>query len=1103
MSDKEHDSGSLEKIINTFRKVHGKKIELEIQRVLKKIDANLFLEALRDAYAGMETKDIPAPKTHFEDFRIIDTLHGGMGQVYISRYDSEHAEQSGKAEFDISTLKDLFGNEPVAVKVMREVKDIMGRTRFEREISASKRLADTDLVANIDQKKAPVRGRVMPILYDAVTIDDRGVEIPYFVMPRLFALPKKRFSYKEAVTLAYNISKIMAEVHEEGMIHRDLKPGNILLIDEEDYEKPVISDFGLVKHVLGGLESRQTASDIIIGTPAYMSPEQASGKIHDLLEDIKKCREEKEGLLVPEEKREKTNRLIDKEKDRNRRKKLRKAYASMLEKIEESQIDSQTEIAGRLKQLNKEIHEKHREACKSDQYSLAAILYEWVTGKHPSYHLPGQTVELEGDEIKVVKDSEEQAMKMLYAVQNPNTQLKFLPNELGIDDNLSAVILKAMEKNPEKRYKTTDDFVREIGLCIEGEKPWVLIENPDYLDERMLRKAGVGYFIEREEYRKGRQRLESLVNESKMSYEACPTEEAGKIADKWVDAFNFYRERLRKKLSETKEYMGSCSAEEFEENVGAFLELVYEAKLVPLEEKFGDEFPSLSDEEGKWKLDEGVANTCGYWVDILRIGELSQSVRRRNEILKEVLKDEESQHRHLSPEAVQKRYFAFRELHGESSDPELQELFLKGLNLLEKQYKKFNEIFIPMWDKEELDSKNRRLGGTALGIESLVMVDALFNANRYVPDNRYAKMALKQVDTVIDNLMREDGSVFRFGIFDENGNLIKNIVCGLKHAAGLAKEGDINYDKFEDGKNTSRYTWADGQAYFIRGLVEAYKHTKNERYIKTAEKAINFFIDSLPDDLISYFAVNDPKGENAIKSSCPTASAAYSLIDYADLTGDKKAKETAVRLLQALVREKMDVSKEYEGLIRGNKDNHNSKDSSYIKPEWAFLNGLSKLEKNVLYEPRVFKSKRTDSKEPDWDKSNYQFGFTGLDNSIAEEQTEVRVMHDDEKIYFRLKSYGDSKDDFFDILLGNKKFKVRLEDGTGACEVPYEILGLDKDQRQLKVNIIRNRIDSSTGFRTSISSWSPNQADLYIGDKKQYIDNEDVLSVGHGLLVLE
>jgi serine/threonine protein kinase/WD40 repeat protein len=88
-------------------------------------------------------------------------------------------------------------------------------------------------------------------------------------------LTAKRLTPREAAELCAKIADAVAHAHAAGIVHRDLKPGNIMLDAEGE---PHVTDFGLAKREVG--EITMTVDGAILGTPAYMSPEQADGHGH-------------------------------------------------------------------------------------------------------------------------------------------------------------------------------------------------------------------------------------------------------------------------------------------------------------------------------------------------------------------------------------------------------------------------------------------------------------------------------------------------------------------------------------------------------------------------------------------------------------------------------------------------------------------------------------------------------------------------------------------------------------------------------------------------------------------------------------------------------
>jgi serine/threonine protein kinase len=169
--------------------------------------------------------------------------HGGMSVVYRAR--------------------DRRLNRPVAIKVLPPelAHDSAIRARFTREAQTSAQLAHAHIVP----------------IYD---VGDRN-EIAYFVMPiitggNLGALLARepRPPFEEARRLLAEVADALAYAHQRGVIHRDIKPDNILL--DGDSGRAMVTDFGIARAVEVG--TRLTVTGIAVGTPTYMSPEQAVGE---------------------------------------------------------------------------------------------------------------------------------------------------------------------------------------------------------------------------------------------------------------------------------------------------------------------------------------------------------------------------------------------------------------------------------------------------------------------------------------------------------------------------------------------------------------------------------------------------------------------------------------------------------------------------------------------------------------------------------------------------------------------------------------------------------------------------------------------------------
>ena len=120
-----------------------------------------------------------------------------------------------------------------------------------------------------------------PHIVPIYSVDERE-GLVYFVMACVDGTTLARREHEEGQLPVEETRRLLREVadalsyaHARGVVHRDIKPDNILL--DHDSGRAMVTDFGIARAVQGGGDSRLTATGVAIGTPAYMSPEQAAG----------------------------------------------------------------------------------------------------------------------------------------------------------------------------------------------------------------------------------------------------------------------------------------------------------------------------------------------------------------------------------------------------------------------------------------------------------------------------------------------------------------------------------------------------------------------------------------------------------------------------------------------------------------------------------------------------------------------------------------------------------------------------------------------------------------------------------------------------------
>ena len=324
---------------------------------------------------------------HIGHYRLIEKVgHGGFGDVW-------KAEQTGAIK------------RPVALKVIKrgmDTDEVIRRFEAERQALA---IMDHPSIATVFDAGTTATGR------------------PFFAMELVDGIPVDAFCRRHELDLTQrlelfrSICGAVQHAHQKGVIHRDIKPSNVLVSGDATAPVAKVIDFGLAKAMHQPLteQTMQTRMDQVLGTPAYMSPEQAAAMGAD--------------------------------------------------------VDTRADI-----------------------YSLGVLLYEMLTGTPP---FDPKALMASGIEemIRTIREVEPPVPSRVVSTLNGKREaLPTMAADGGRDldralrKELDWVVMRAMEKDPDRRYQTVEQFAHDIACYLNGETLSVLAPTPGYRLAKFCRR---------------------------------------------------------------------------------------------------------------------------------------------------------------------------------------------------------------------------------------------------------------------------------------------------------------------------------------------------------------------------------------------------------------------------------------------------------------------------------------------------------------------------------------------------------------------------------------------------------------------------------------
>jgi serine/threonine protein kinase len=899
----------------------------------------------------------------------------------------------------------------VAVKYI-ETRDPEARKRFRNEAKTTYSLRKSNNIVNI---------------YEYVEEDDRA----YYSMEFLpEAMPINNVSERKGLEMILQIAEGLSYAHQFKITHRDLKPENVrirkLIQGEKETSQCVLIDWGIAKDVR---DTDITQEGTVMGTPLYMSPEQARGEEMDAQTDIYALGSIAHRLFTGKF-IEYGIALLSEEEGSFRDQNHVRSYVNTLST---RQLQA-TKFPSEHKDMNKRLEAitlKLTAKDKEERYEECSEVIQDITD-----YIFGNKVEAESYRSKLVRrkwwDKRKKQVVKAGAAAAVVTAL-----------GLGSIFYSNMQGKG-RLNDLNQNFASITQNITEIEKVSELLELEERLGKGLqLTEKALGDY-------KGKSYEDDFSNLKKNILEE-QQELEGIILNSAIEEL-----RLVDATSERAEELFKIANRRLHSHKTTHL-----SRTVPK-----GKIPRSIDESGKWNFsDHSKDAQVGYYPAILLQGYLATDNNELMDGFKSLTKMLESNRKttNSSTSEFYDNFLTDYQNYRLNGDTKSLEHFLKESQRLvkrfrgESRYREENQGFGDFIQS----SKSIEDGNTSLNnVLSLMYVgDVLSSAYQETGELVYWDVLEKHMNTSLELLLNEQGvnkQGLAYANFLQAAYVIQKNNYVSESLGRTLNQGDVVKIYVQELENPEEGFSSTGQAAAIKGFLGYYKLSGDLKFLQAARKGAEFMLSNINGNNTWNRIIGENKTDSPISTNA-TALMAHNYLDLSVLATERRQiyERIAKQALKTLATEFLDTSLDYQGFVRNSQSIAlQTKDTSDVHTDFLFLSALNKLNGSNRSETRTIGREKI--KLPG-------FVHAGSGKLAIDNRTLVSTWHDQDKLYFNFKC-------FYDGSINNTQYGGEQIRGNDFVEITIDVL---EDERSFYTFILTPQGFKRDGIGSYDTSWYP------------------------------